>query len=219
MMRTRRLWITLVTLFTLAALAGGASAQFLIDGSVGPTVPINQAPPRPVNTVLALAGEPGYLIVNTDNLNLRSGPGSEYSQVGVLDGGTRLVALGTNGDFNALWWYVEVGGLRGWVTNQYVVVRGNLSGLPVVPVLGELARPTLYVGAINVLYDAPSVFSEYVCDVGGNLFYYVVGVDSRSASWFFIEAECFGTTVTGWIQADRGILRNPADIVLPIIEG
>jgi len=219
MMRIRRVWITLVTLFALAALAGGASAQFLIDGVVGPTVPINQPPPRPVNSALALVGEPGYLIVNTDNLNLRSGPGPEYSQIAVLDGGTRLIALGTNGNFNALWWYVEVGGLRGWVTNRHVIVRGDLRGLPVVPVMGELTRPTLYVGLVNALYDAPSAFSDYVCDVGGNLFYYVVGADARVPSWFLIEAECFGTAVTGWIQADRGLLRNPAGVPLPIIGG
>jgi hypothetical protein len=223
MLRSRRFWILCITLIGLAALAGSASAQFIIDntidGSVGPTVPINQPPPRPVNNPVLLAGERGYLIVNTDNLNLRSGPGAEYSQIAVLDGGTRLIALGTNGNFQRLWWYVEVGGLRGWVSNEFVVIRGDLRGLPVVPVLGELARPTLYVGLRAPLYSAPGIFSAPICEVDGNLFYYVLGADARVASWYLIEADCFGTTVTGWIQAERGLLRNPANIALPIVQG
>ncbi|MCS7071566.1 MAG: SH3 domain-containing protein [Anaerolinea sp.] len=222
-LRSQRFWILCVVLIGLTALAGSASAQFLIDGdvdgSVGPTVPINQPPPRPINDPLLLIGEPGFLIVNTDNLNLRSGPGPEYSQIAVLDGGTRLIALGTNGDFRRLWWYVEVGGLRGWVTNEFVIIRGDLRGLPVVPVRGELARPTLYIGVRNTLYSAPSPYSDPICDVGGDLFYYVLGADARAASWYLIEAECFGAAVTGWIQADRGLLRNPAGVALPILQG
>ncbi len=52
----------------------------------------------------------------TSDLNLRSGPGTNYLVLKVLSRGTSVNVLSTNGN----WSNLEVGGLKGWVSNQYL---------------------------------------------------------------------------------------------------
>src|SRR5690606_15566188 len=59
-------------------------------GSTSPSVPLNSTAPRPTNAELDVDLLPGYLIVNTDNLSIRSGDGAQYTLVAIVDGGTRL---------------------------------------------------------------------------------------------------------------------------------
>ena len=140
------------------------------DGSTGPSVDPNAVPPRPTNPIELVESEDGYAIVNTDNQFLRTGDGAEYTPVGILDGGTRLIVLGSNGQFNnddELWWYVEVGGLRGWAKSEFLILRGDLRGLPVVPVEGEIIQPTLYVGVNQPLFNSRSLGGRVLCEIAG----------------------------------------------------
>lgn len=52
----------------------------------------------------------------TSDLNLRSGPGTNFGVVKVLARGTRVHLLSTSGN----WSNVEAEGLKGWVSNQYL---------------------------------------------------------------------------------------------------
>lgn len=54
--------------------------------------------------------------VTTSGLNLRSGPGTNFLIVKELSRGTRVNELSVSGS----WSNVEVGGLKGWVSNQYL---------------------------------------------------------------------------------------------------
>lgn len=213
----RRIALTLAACALLVTSALAVSAQrILIDGNPSPSVLLNTAPPRPVNPPSVLVGQPGYLLVNTDNLSFRTGPDARYSLVGILDGGTRLIALGSNGEIgDDRWWFVEVGGLRGWVTNEFVVIRGDLRNLPLVMDEGELAPAVFYIGGLNPLY--PNRVSDPLCLVGGNTFYRVVGVDAQEPSWVQIEADCGTGLVLGWVQFDRGLLRNVGEISIPVV--
>lgn len=186
--------------------AGGAS-----------TYDPNAALPRLVNPAGIAQRQPGYAIVSADNLYLRSGDGVAYTPVAILDGGTELVVLGSNGQITAdLWWYVEVGGVRGWVSSQFLYLRGDLTGIPAVPVTGTLIPPTLYVGVDNPIYNTPSVNGRGLCLIQGNRFYTVTARDTILANWYRIEAACDGQPIYGWIQLDRGLLRNPAGVEIPI---
>lgn len=178
----------------------------------------NRNPPRPVNPTGLGAINEGYAIVNTDNLSLRSGDGPQYTIIGVIDGGTELVVRGRNSwSTNNLWWFVEVGELRGWVSSEFLVLRGNLTQVPVMPVNGEIIRPTLYVGAVNGVYAQPSFESRYfLCEIAGDRFYFVNGIDTPQPAWYLIETTCDGEAVDAWILLDRGLLRNPANTPLPI---
>ncbi len=190
------------------------------DGRVAAPYEPNNVPPRPVNPPVIIRALPGYLVVNTDNLFLRTGDGIEYSAVGIVDGGTFLAPLGSNGAENrdGLWWYVEVGGLRGWVKDEFVAIRGDLSSLPVVPVLGTLQTPLLYVGALNPIYNTPNAGGRFLCQIAPNRLNSVIAQDADPAVWYQIEALCEnGQPVTGWIQADRGLFRNTGGAALPIL--
>ena len=204
--RTRILWISLLCLLlTLAALPAAADYD------------PNAILPRPTNPPEATLDVDGYLIVDTDNLFMRSGDGAEYTPLAILDGGTRLVVLGNNGLRNAnRWWYVEVGDMRGWVSNNYVVVRGDLTNSPRVPADGEITPPALYVGGVNRVYSRPHRVRP-LCTIQHNRFYIVTGRDAEAESWYQIEATCGGETVLGWIEADRGLLRNSGGVNIPII--
>jgi hypothetical protein len=167
-----------------------------------------------------VVSQPGYAIVNTDNLFMRTGDSPEFTPVGILDGGTRLIVLGSNGRFSStdeLWWYVEVGGLRGWVKNEFLILRGDLRGLPIVPVVGEISQPTLYVGVNNPLFNSRSVGARVLCEIAGGQLYNVLAVDDVEPTWFLIEATCNGVQVNGWLPADRGILRNTGGVPINIV--
>ena len=188
------------------------------DGRISPPYDPNAIPPRPVNPPGLVESLPGYAIVNTDNLFLRSGDGADYAPVGIVDGGTRLVVLGSDGKTgDSLWWYVEVGGMRGWVKSSFLILRGDLRGLPIVPVEGGITQPTLYVGVMNPIYNTASIGGRWLCEIPGNRLYVVVGRDASTAAWYRIQATCNGQTILGWISADAGLLRNPGGVDIPIL--
>jgi uncharacterized protein YgiM (DUF1202 family) len=188
-----------------------------LDGRTAPSVEANTAPPRPVNPPGLAELLPGYAIVNTDNLFLRSGDSAEYTPVGIVDGGTRLVVLGSNGESeNGLWWYVEVGGLRGWAKSEFLILRGDLRDLPVIPVTGQISQPTLYIGVENPILSVPMLGAGVVCVLPAGLLYPVIGQDAIEASWYQLEVNCNGTSIQGWIPADAGLLRNTGNVIIPV---
>lgn len=175
----------------------------------------NAVLPRPTNPASATRNLEGYLIVATDNLFLRSGDGPQYTPLAILDGGTRLVPLGQNG-LDELWWYVRVGTFSGWVTNQFVVVRGDLSDIPVVEVDGTILPPTLYMGAANQIYSRPGSI-RVLCNATAGQFYIVTARDADAENWYRIELTCDGLPVEGWVQADRVLYRNPGGVIVPVV--
>ncbi|GIV81199.1 MAG: hypothetical protein KatS3mg051_0553 [Anaerolineae bacterium] len=78
-----------------------------------------------------------------DQLNLRSGPGTEYSVVVKLGRGTALTLLGREDvPANGLWLYARTAeGVEGWALSDYLDVRGDfdLAALPILPATGAPA--------------------------------------------------------------------------------
>jgi uncharacterized protein YgiM (DUF1202 family) len=190
----------------------------LLEGETSAAVPLNTAPPRPENPLGLAEALPGYAIVNTDNLSVRSGDGPEYTLVAIVDGGTQLVVLGRNGVGGdaETWWYVQVGDVVGWVNGQFLYFRGDLSQVPEVPVRGDLIQPRfLLIREEAPLYATPSFVASGICTLQGGLEYQVVGRD-QNIVWYEIVADCNGATVTGWIPAYLGAIRNPAALFIPV---
>lgn len=183
------------------------------NGSTSPSVPLNVTAPRPTNSEGSTSGSAGYLIVNTDNLNVRSGDGAEYTIVAKVDGGTELIVLGRNA--SRTWWYIQVGEILGWVSGELTVIRGDLTGIPIVPVTGEIGAPTLFVYSPTSLRIGPTLNTSVVCDINGNQEYYVIG-RTASETWYELQASCGGGTVTGWVRESSGGLRNPAGSFIPV---
>lgn len=202
-----------------AGLATVAESSFsllrVLDGSTSPSVALNAQPPRPFGGTELIEGQKGYLVVDTAALNLRSGDGVEYSIVGRVRGGSFLAVLGRNA--NASWWYVQVDDIIGWVNNEHVKIRGNLSGTPEIPVRGEAFLPRVYVYTAQMIKTLPRPDALNLCEIAGGLEYYVVGRNS-DATWYELEAVCGDAPVTGWIDAELVAIRNPGGYVIPVTE-
>ncbi len=187
----------------LLGIGGGA----LPLGSTSPAVPLNEVAPRPVNAEEIVDLLPGWLIVNIDNLSLRSGDGPEYTLIGIVDGGTQLIPLGRNLDFS--WWYVQAGDKVGWVKAEFLIARGDLTDVLVVPSIGEVTPPKFFLFSDIALVASPSDSALELCSVAGNLDYLVVGRDAQ-INWYEIQATCDNAVIKGWVPAAQGAIRNPA---------
>jgi uncharacterized protein YgiM (DUF1202 family) len=71
-----------------------------------------------------------HVVVNTGNLNIRSGPSDGFSIIATVPGGTKLPVIGIARD--GVWVWVEGTFGRGWVNNQYTLFRGDIGSVPVV---------------------------------------------------------------------------------------
>jgi uncharacterized protein YgiM (DUF1202 family) len=57
-----------------------------------------------------------YMLVNSDTLNVRSGPSADYSVVGVLNRNARVEVL----DRPGTWWKIKSGNIEGYVNSSYL---------------------------------------------------------------------------------------------------
>lgn len=160
----------------------------------------------------------GYLIVNTSALNVRSGPGAGYTILGTVAGGDELHVVGKS-DTRELWWFVDTGAIRGWVNNIHVLIRGNLTGAPVVENLGTLIHPTFYIGWTgNPIFPSVPHDGIPICTLPGHSEFEIIG-RSKQTSFYEIVATCQdGTPVIGWVMVEIGIVRNPADLTIPVTQ-
>ncbi len=83
------------------------------------------------------------LVVNTSFLNVRTGPGVQYTVLVTVVGGTELPVLGIFGD--GVWYQVATDGGPGWVNIEFTLPRGDLSNLPILEV-GETGAPNVDLG-------------------------------------------------------------------------
>lgn len=187
------------------------------DGEVSPSVALNASPPTPPlqRGLATTLGLPGFAFVNVERLNMRSGDGVQYTVVGILNGGTELIVLGKNAV--STWWYVQADDLRGWVRGELVLLRGDLTDVPEVAVEGELRQPSLVLYDDYPLYLAPNTTAPVLCTATGNLEYQIIGRDD-AGEWYQLTGVCADGSVTGWIQADLGGLRNPAELRIPVTD-
>lgn len=184
------------------------------DFTPSPSVPLNASAPRIVGTEDLRLTETGHVVVtHIGTVNLRSGDGVEYTIVAQADHNDKLTVIGRNA--SASWWFVSSGEIRGWVNATLVAIRGDLSGVPVVPVQGELMPPRLFVFRQQPVYIAPESIIE-VCVIPGGLEYAIVG-RNRGGTWYELSVTCGDAETTGWISSEFGAFRN-AGLSIPVTE-
>lgn len=127
-----------------------------------------------------LAAGPALAIsgYSTAHLNLRSGPGTQYPVIGVMDYNVRSEITGCLADYS--WCAVNVAGLSGWASAEYLVVdeggsilgvqaQGSATGIPIVAAEGFaeiVAGPAVGVvvgagGHVAAIIPEPAVI-EYI---------------------------------------------------------
>ncbi len=145
-----------------------------------------------VTAPLALAGPAGQgsspvVIVNTAYLHQRTGPGPEYVVQGMHAGGTFLPVIGRTADRS--WWQVESQYGVGWVSNEYVLTRGNFRGVPVVTEFGVLDRPKAIVFGLEIpVYALPNPGSFVLGQAPREAQFPIVGraYHSGTETWYWL---------------------------------
>lgn len=139
-------------------------------------------------------------IVNTGNLNLRSGPGVEYGSIAVLPEGFGVYLLGRNAALN--WVYVSTADdIRGWVNVNYIKTTTRISSLPINDT--EPASPIVPAAELTgifslTVYARPdSTFADAVTTISLNQQFDLIG-RSYNAKWAQIR---LADGTTGWVEA------------------
>ena len=105
-------------------IALGAGAGSSSGAGPAPASPTQMQPP-------SAAAPQGVCSVNSfGNVNVRSGPGTNYGIIGSLAPGNFLTVTGRNGDGS--WYAVNYAGLQGWVAMSVVNMNGPCGSVPVV---------------------------------------------------------------------------------------
>lgn len=163
------------------------------------------------------SGPAYYGIVNTSFAHVRSGDGLGYTSLGTLSGSTQLTILGRNP--SRTWWFVEANGLTGWISGEVIILRGNLTQVPVQDVDGEFVLASIVLFADTWIYTTTNDLNSYrICVLPASGEFTVTG-QTENGVWYRVEATCNGTPVTGWIFADSGAFRNQSGVPVPIISG
>ncbi len=140
-----------VTIITIAALAPPGTFTPTVPGTAATANPATQSPAPTING-------PQVSILSA-TLNVRGGPGTTYTLVGVLKVGDTVAIVGRNADRS--WWVIQSGPLRGWIINSsaYMTVSGDTSAVPLVAVppspIPEAISPTALPPLVPTSTHAP----------------------------------------------------------------
>jgi uncharacterized protein YgiM (DUF1202 family) len=74
------------------------------------------------------------VIVNTGNLNIRSGPGAGFSTIATVPGGTELPVIGRAAD--GVWHLVQGSFGQGWINIEFAIFRGDYASVPILNIQG-----------------------------------------------------------------------------------
>lgn len=175
--------------------AGGRDSAAAVSGQ--PTTPqVRQAAAR--------------VIINTAFLNIRSGPGAQYTVVTTLPGGTELAVVGFAPD--DVWYLVEGSFGRGWLNREFVLFRGDGSRVPIVRgAVGELARPLAQINNAVVLYAAPNTTLGQIGALSGPLEVLVV---ARTSGLDWVQVNT--SLGFGWVMTSQVTLSGDTSMV-PIV--
>jgi len=185
---------------------------------------------------LPIVGEAeSWGIVNTGQMNVRSGPGSEYDILGTVNENGFMGLLARTEDTS--WIYIHTdSGLEGWVTSEFVLPGGGLGDLFRLPVysaelIAALPTPlpapvytpppvpttvvmdgTISTGAL-VVRPGPGTYAGQITTVSEGTVVGLLG-RTRNSEWLFAVLPD-GTT--GWIGS-IGVSTERRFSVLPVTE-
>ena len=97
------------------------------------------------------------IVVKTDNVNLRTGPGTKFAKVGKANKGQQFTVAKESGG----WYYVNIGqGKFGWIIAQYVSVSSKPASPPVSSETVDLANSTVIIKSsiVNIRSGAGTGF-------------------------------------------------------------
>ncbi len=153
-----------------------------------------------------------HVVINTSFLNIRSGPGAQYTIVTTVSGGTELAVLGVATDH--VWFLVQGTFGRGWVNSEFAVFRGSISAVPIIHdagVIGTLANPIATISSSITLYAAPGTNFGAIGTLNGPI---EVAVVARTADSTWLQLNT--SLGYGWVLASQVIVRGDASLI-PVV--
>lgn len=151
-----------------------------------------------------------HVVINTGFINIRSGPGSQYSVVATVSGGTELPVIGIASD--NVWFLVQGPFGQGWVNNQFVLFRGSIDSVPVIKnATGTLATPTASINGAITLYAAPNPSLGTVGAISGPV---VVPVVARNNDFSWVQ---ISTSIGfGWVPVNQVVVQGDTSLI-PVV--
>ena len=167
-MKRRLLILSIVSMLIFACNFPSISAAGVTPtaAAVSPTAPASATSPAVAPTALSTSSIP-LAAPNGQPLNCRSGPGTSWSVVVVLNPGQTAEIVGKSPDGS--WWYVKNPFLQGnfcWISADFTSTSGDLGGIPLAAIPPTLVIPTPVPAAI-VVTDVSVSVSPTTIHVGG----------------------------------------------------
>ena len=181
---------------TAPAGQGGGGAQ-LSGNVVQPSAADLVAAPQPMPAR-------NYVIVNTSFLNIRSGPGANYTVVQTVSGGTELDVTAATPD--TIWLLVQGAFGSGWVNAEFVIFRGNYDALNYIRYADAVAsttQPEVVVSAPINVYQGIGVDSGLLGTAPGGMTLRVIG-RTLDGNWMQVET----SQGNGWVLASTVVFRG-----------
>lgn len=153
------------------------------------------------------------VVINTGFLNLRSGPGAQYTVVTTLPGGTELPVIGRAPD--GVWYLVSGSFGQAWLNVDFTLFRGDGSNLPIIRDLSaaQLAAPTATITNAVTLYAAPDTTLGVVGALSGPV---DVDVVARTPDFGWVQLRT--DLGFGWVLANQVEVRGDTTLI-PVVGG
>jgi len=155
---------------------------------------------------------PGFPFVTAnENVNIRTGPGVDYDNVGILKEGENAAIIAYSND--STWWAIRYPNPPldiGWVSADYVTQTGDVTIVPT-PAPGA---PILTAAANLNIRSSPGIEFDKIGLILIGQSAEVVGV-SKDAEWWAIKVP-LAQGGRGWVTANFAQVGNAQDV--PIIE-
>ncbi len=145
-----------------------------------------------------------YVIVNTSFLNIRSGPGAQYTIVQTVSGGTELTVTAATND--VVWYLVSGDFGSGWINAEFVIFRGDYDELNYVSyeeVVGETTSLEAIVSSPVNVYKGIGVDSGLLGTAPLGLTMRVIG-RTLDGNWLQVET----SLGAGWVLASTVTFRG-----------
>ncbi|MEM6282669.1 MAG: SH3 domain-containing protein [Chloroflexota bacterium] len=152
------------------------------------------------------------VIVNTSFLNVRSGPGAQFTTVFTARGGAEFVVLGLASD--GIWYNVSTPAGRGWVNSEFVIFRGLAENVPIIPLAqtgGVIEAPVAVISNSVQAFAAPGANFGLLGTIAGPIEAPIV---ARTTEFDWVQINT--ANGFGWVQADQIFIRGDASLI-PIV--
>lgn len=184
-----------------ATLARGGTATDLVDLSALQNAAVAPgavaAPSESGGGGVSFGLDTPHIVVNTGFLNIRSGPGAQFTSVTTVPGGTELAVIGIAPD--AVWYLVRGSFGQGWVNSEFTIFRGVIDNVPIIrATVGTLSSPIAVIAGSITLYIAPGTSFGIVGTIGGPS---QADIVARTADLQWVQINT--SLGFGWVQTSQ----------------